>query len=68
MMDTGTFIPGAYLLIVLILMCLVEMFTSTREAIALDKQDMKKPVADNETAEKLTTESSECQDNDNEKA
>ena len=66
MMDTGTFIPGAYLLIVLILMCLVEMFTSTREAIALDKQDMKKPVADNETVEKLTTESSVCQGNDNE--
>ena len=41
MMDTGTFIPGGYPLIVIILMCLVEMFTSTTEVIAKDKESMK---------------------------
>ncbi|MBR7162386.1 MAG: hypothetical protein IKD35_00270, partial [Clostridia bacterium] len=36
-----TFIPGGYPLIVIILMCLVEMFTSTPEVIAKDKESMK---------------------------
>lgn len=42
MMDTGTFIPGGYPLIVLILMCIVEMFTSNKEMIDLDKANMEK--------------------------
>ena len=41
MMDTGTFIPGGYPFIVLILMCLVEMFTSTNEAKEIDKSEVK---------------------------
>ena len=40
MMDTGTFIPGGYPLIVLILMSIVEIFTSTPEAVAFDKLEM----------------------------
>ena len=42
MMDTGTFIPGGYPLIVLILMCIVEMFTSNKEMIDTDKTNMEK--------------------------
>ena len=42
MMDTGTFIPGGYPLIVLILMCIVEMFTSNKDMIDTDKANMEK--------------------------
>ena len=52
MMDTGTFIPGAYLLVVLILMCLVEMFTSTPEAIECDKLEMAEAKIQRENARK----------------
>lgn len=46
MMDVGTFVPGAFPLIVLVLMCLVEMFTSTPEMIEMDKLAMETAKAE----------------------
>ena len=37
MIDTGTMIPFPYMMLVTIMMCVVEMFTSTKEATEIDK-------------------------------
>lgn len=37
MIDTGTMIPFPYMMLVTIMMCVVEMFTSTKEMAELDK-------------------------------
>ena len=64
MMDTGTFIPGGYPLIVLILMCLVEMFTSTPEAIECDKLEMAEARIQRENARKKKVQNSSVDGND----
>ena len=38
MLDTGTMIPFPYMMLVTLMMCVVEMFTSTPEAIEIEKQ------------------------------
>ena len=62
MMDTGTMIPFPYMMIVTIIMCLVEMFTSTPEAIEIDKQSSKK-VKDIEGEKEENAENSVCDEN-----
>ena len=62
MMDTGTMIPFPYMMIVTIIMCLVEMFTSTPEAIEMDRQSSKK-VKDIEGEKEENAEYSVCDEN-----
>ena len=37
MMDTGTMVPFPNMMLVVILMCVVEMFTSDRDTVTFDK-------------------------------
>lgn len=61
MIDTGTMIPFPYMMLMTIIMCVVEMFTSTPDAVERDKQEAKKDKRAGVITEDSEASENECQ-------